>query len=244
MQLVRPTTAPMDAHARTPPNSPLAILAYMAAYTLPALAAALAAGGAAAGAVWALTHGRRELPPLTLGTSFAFGPALFALLGFVMGVLWIDTLASEVVGSITLLSTLCHIPSDLAGLTLLAWGNSLNDYFGNAALTAQGHPSMAITACFASPLFNILISLSLGFLAHFAKNGVSSLSVSLTPEVLLGCVFLALYNVAVIAVGVLNKFYIPRSFHLFARAWYGLYFLMACGLALLLPAGRTSSSRL
>lgn len=60
-------------------------------------------------------------PPPSAG--FAFGPALFAVLGFFMGVAWIDTIASEVVGVISLLAGLVGIPSSVMGLTLLAWGN-------------------------------------------------------------------------------------------------------------------------
>jgi sodium/potassium/calcium exchanger 6 len=38
------------------------------------------------------------------------------------------------------------------GLTLLAWGGSLGDLFGNAALARRGHASTALTACFAGEL--------------------------------------------------------------------------------------------
>lgn len=43
-------------------------------------------------------------------------------------------MASQVVGVVTLLSGLLRLPPSLVGLTLLAWGNSLGDFFGNAAM--------------------------------------------------------------------------------------------------------------
>ena len=47
-------------------------------------------------ALFILTQDDEELPALDLGTGFAFGPAALSLVGFFMGVVWIDMLASEV----------------------------------------------------------------------------------------------------------------------------------------------------
>ncbi len=43
-----------------------------------------------------LTRDDEDVPALDLGTGFAFGPAVFSVMGFFMGVLWIDMIASEV----------------------------------------------------------------------------------------------------------------------------------------------------
>jgi len=40
-------------------------------------------------------------------------------------------------------------------------------------LAQRGHSSTALTACFAGPLFNMLISMAAGFGAYFAKEGVT-----------------------------------------------------------------------
>lgn len=45
----------------------------------------------------------------------------------------------QVVGIVSLLSALLHLPPSLVGLTLLAWGNSLGDFFGNPAIARVGH---------------------------------------------------------------------------------------------------------
>jgi sodium/potassium/calcium exchanger 6 len=96
-------------------------------------------------------------------------PATLALAGFAAGVAWIDAVASQAVAVLALCSALAGWPQGVVGLTLLAWGNSLGDYFGNSALARAGAGSTAITACFAGPLFNVLISMALGFTARFAK---------------------------------------------------------------------------
>lgn len=79
----------------------------------------------------------------------------------------------------------------------------------------------------------MLVSLALGFSSHFAQEGVSRMQVSLTNDVLLGAVFLGLYNCIVAGVGLANKFRLPEGFYLFSRAWYFLYLGLACGMGLL-----------
>jgi sodium/potassium/calcium exchanger 6 len=49
-----------------------------------------------AAVIHVLTRDEEDLPALDLGTGFAFGPAVLSLMGFFMGVVWIDMLASEV----------------------------------------------------------------------------------------------------------------------------------------------------
>ena len=78
----------------------------------------------------------------------------------------------------------------------------------------------------------MLIGLALGFSSRFAREGNNSMNVVLTPDVTIGCACLVLYNVAVAVVGLANGFRLPEKFYLFARAWYGLYLVLACGLGL------------
>jgi sodium/potassium/calcium exchanger 6 len=206
---------------------PLALILYLGLLTMPAVLAACGCGIAAAAAAALLTawDAAGQMPVQGLGgTAAAVAPGVLAVLAFCMGVVWIDTVATEVVGVITFLGGLAGLPAGVMGLTLLAWGNSLGDYFGNRAMAKAGHGSTAITACFAAPLFNMLMSLSLGFSSYLHKLGAVAVHVELTPEVALGCVFLMGYNIVIIAVGRLCDNRLPPWFAYFARAWYALYF--------------------
>ncbi|EFJ46155.1 hypothetical protein VOLCADRAFT_93618 [Volvox carteri f. nagariensis] len=214
-------------------GGPLLVAFYMApaAWRLQLLAAVLAltVGAVLAAAVAYFTAGEEDaLPDWDLGTSFAFGPAFFAVFGFFMGIIWIDLLASEVVGVISLLASLLRLPASVMGLTLLAWGNSLGDFFGNPAMARRGKPTMALTACFAGPLFNMLTSLALGFGSYLAQSSQTHVRVVLRPEVALGCGFLVMYNLAVAAAGLMNHGSLPERFYLFARGWYLAYLATAC----------------
>jgi sodium/potassium/calcium exchanger 6 len=70
-----------------------------------------------------------------------------------------DTLLLCVLPQVGLLVAVGHIlelPPALLGATVLAWGNSLSDTVSNMTMARDGYPTMAITACFASPLFILL----------------------------------------------------------------------------------------
>lgn len=45
----------------------------------------------------------------------------------------------------------------LLGLTVLAWGNSVGDLSTNMAMARKGLANMAMTACYAGPVFNLLV---------------------------------------------------------------------------------------
>jgi hypothetical protein len=209
---------------------PLALICYLGLLSLPAVLTACGVGIAAAtvGAVLTAWDQPGQMAVQGLGgRAAAVMPGVLAVLAFCMGVVWIDTVATEVVGVITFLAGLASLPFGVMGLTLLAWGNSLGDFFGNRAMARAGHTSTAITACFAAPLFNMLISLACGFSSYLHKLGTSAVRVELTPEVRLGCLFLVSYNLAIILVGRLCGWRLPPWFRHFARVWYALYFTLA-----------------
>ena len=62
------------------------------------------------------------------------------------------------------------VPAALLGQTALAWGNSVGDAFANAALARQGQTKMAITGCFAAPLFNVLCGFGAALLVECIKG--------------------------------------------------------------------------
>jgi sodium/potassium/calcium exchanger 6 len=47
---------------------------------------------------------------------------------------------------------------------VLAWGNSSGDMMANITIAKKGFAEMAITGCYAGPLFNLLMGLGLSTL--------------------------------------------------------------------------------
>ncbi len=53
------------------------------------------------------------------------------------------------------------LPPNLLALTVLAWGNSIGDFMANTSIAKKGFAEMALTGCFAAPLFNNVLGLGL-----------------------------------------------------------------------------------
>ena len=108
---------------------------------------------------------------------------------------------------------LLHIDHAVLGLTVLAWGNSLGDLSTNLAMTRRGLSNMAMTACFASPVFNILMGLGLGFWRLCDARKVASVPVQLRPNEAAGAAVIVVSCLGLIGTGIVMRGWLPR--------WYG-----------------------
>ena len=93
-------------------------------------------------------------------------------LGFLVSVMWIMTIVDEVVSILQTVGLIAGISDAILGLTVFAVGNSLGDLVANVTIARLGHPVMAISACFAGPLLNLL--LGIGISGTFLLSGESS----------------------------------------------------------------------
>lgn len=112
------------------------------------------------------------------------GPVLGLLLGisFGMSVFWIWLFANILIDLLKILGLLTGLPTTLLGLTVLAWGNSIGDYMANTSIARKGFVEMALTGCFASPLFNILLGLGLSTLRANLQLGPEGIRFSYKDE--------------------------------------------------------------
>ncbi|KAK9490845.1 Sodium/calcium exchanger protein-domain-containing protein [Lipomyces doorenjongii] len=85
-------------------------------------------------------------------------PAL-CFVGFIVSISWISAIAVEAVGILKAYGVIFGISDAILGLTIFALGNSLGDYVSNITVAKMGYPMMAISACFGSPMLNILIGI-------------------------------------------------------------------------------------
>jgi sodium/potassium/calcium exchanger 6 len=120
---------------------------------LPAIGGSGLLYGAAAGLIGAgclaAVYPRDDVPREPLKGAFA--AATFAL-----AVVWLNVAASALVGLAVAAGHILGLSPGLLGATVLSWGNSAPDLVGDVALARDGYPTMAVAACFASPLFSLL----------------------------------------------------------------------------------------
>ena len=72
------------------------------------------------------------------------------LYGFVIASTYLDKIADTLVDLLQLFGILLRIPSTVLGLTVLAFGNSVQDLVANVSLSKKGLSTMATTSCFTS----------------------------------------------------------------------------------------------
>lgn len=93
---------------------------------------------------------------------------------------------------------LCQVSSpstalqELIGGTILSWGETIPELVASYALARMGHSTMAIASCFAGPVFNLMVGLSLPVMYQTLMAG--SLAVDPTN----GIVLLVLQTVVVL----------------------------------------------
>ena len=140
-----------------------------------------------------------------------------AFIGFVIGIFWIYFIANEVVGLLKALGKIFDIAEAILGITVFAFGNSIGDLVANTTLARMGYSKMSMSASFAGPLLNLLITL-----------GVSGLmGIGRAPQVfplntnMLLCIAGLLMMLLVDLVAVpLNGFRVGRSYGVFKLVLY------------------------
>lgn len=151
---------------------------------------------------------------------------VFAFFGFITAIVWIYTLANEVVNVLETLGLVFNISIAILGVTLLAWANSIGDVISNVVLARQGFPRIAISACFGGPLFNLLLGFGVPFLIKtIQEGGEIDLNVSLLQVMLTGFVMGSLV-ISLIAFPLMN-FHIRKPYGFVLISFYLVFLILA-----------------
>lgn len=146
------------------------------------------------------------------------------MIGFIASAAWLDYLADKIVSLLEFFGIICGIKSSIMGLTVLAWGNSSQDLIANMTVARKGLSTMAITASFAGPVFNMLVGLSIGLSLLQSANPDKELVVHLNNPLRIGFLFSVLNGILVIVSGVcVGKGVIPKKYGIVAAVVYFTY---------------------
>ena len=104
------------------------------------------------------------------GESPCYFKALYTLLGFLMSIIWIYTIANEIVSLLSAFGHMFLINGAILGLTVLSWANSVGDLVSDVAMAKQGYPQMAVSACIGGPCLNMLLGIGLASTISILKH--------------------------------------------------------------------------
>jgi sodium/potassium/calcium exchanger 6 len=89
----------------------------------------------------------------------------------------------------------------------------MSDLSADITMARKGLANMAMTACFAGPLFNILVGLGMGFSSLAAQTGQSTREVSVSPSIATGFLFITVNSAVILVTGLwLGKGMIPKKY--------------------------------
>ena len=145
---------------------------------------------------------------------------ILTVVAFVISVTWMDGTAGELVALLTALGKIHGVSETLLGATVLAWGNSVGDIVADITVAKEGHPAMAIAACFAGPLFNLLMGLSAGLVIATEEHGtITGIHLENELVVLAGALLVSL-SFQAIATPLMHKWRYSRGMAIASLSYY------------------------
>lgn len=136
-----------------------------------------------------------------------------SFLGFVVGVVWVYFISTEVVCNIRALGIAFNWSEPTIGMTILALGNCLLDFISNVSIASKGYPRMAIAASLGSPLLALLLGVGIPTTIKLATSPTGD-SLILIPSTQMVTVYLAIVGSLglTVAVSAGCKFVAQRSY--------------------------------
>ncbi|KAI9144975.1 Sodium/calcium exchanger protein-domain-containing protein [Paraphysoderma sedebokerense] len=154
------------------------------------------------------------------------GLAAICWVGFCTSVVWIYVVANEVVGILKAYGLILNISHALLGMTIFAIGNSLGDAIANVTMAKLGYPLMAVSACYGSPMLNLV--LGVGFSVTYITFNSSSYTLTLDDSIFAAIIVLLSILLISLIVVPLSHFQMGKMYGLFLVACYAVLLTVIC----------------
>jgi len=174
-------------------------------------------------------------------TSPSASGEFISMFTFIQSICWMHLCSNELVMATDALARIIGADEEVLGVSVISWGDSIGDLVSCYAVSRAGQVTMAVVACFAGPVFNLLIGLAsaIAFLASVLGDLPFQAS---QGEILLGiaCVFTVLMTIAQLKHKSRIEFEMPKSManSLFATYIGALGIYLLCEARLLFAQAR------
>lgn len=174
-------------------------------------------------------------------TSPSASSEFISMFTFIQSICWMHLCSNELVMATDALARIVGADEEVLGVSVISWGDSIGDLVSCYAVARAGQVTMAVVACFAGPVFNLLIGLAsaIAFLASVLGDLPFEAS---QGEILLGiaCVFTVLMTIAQLKHKSRIEFEMPKSManSLFATYVGALGIYLLCEARLLFARAR------
>ncbi|KAG0170168.1 hypothetical protein DFQ29_009412 [Apophysomyces sp. BC1021] len=130
--------------------------------------------------------------------------------------------SNEMVGLLQALGIIFDISDAIMGLTIFAVGNSVGDLVANTAIAKMGFPTMAISACYAGPLLNMVLGVGISSTYEAWKTG-KPYHLEVAPTILVSCTGLLIVLLSTLIVVNVNGYRISKGL-----GWWMIIVYITC----------------
>ncbi|EFC40332.1 predicted protein [Naegleria gruberi] len=149
---------------------------------------------------------------------------IFVISSFIMSILWIFTIANELVNVLNSFGILWSISDSVLSI-VLSIGNTFSDMAADLAVARQGYVEMAVAAAYAAQGMSLLIGLGIATTANFVMTR-KPFEIEFSPTLIVTFIFLLATLISSLIVIPIAKFKAPKIFGLFLLTIYLVYLVI------------------
>jgi len=152
---------------------------------------------------------------------------LLQIAGLISAVLWMSLIADELVALLESIGVITSISTAILGLTVLAIGNSADDFVSDLRVAKKHSPHMAVAACFGGPMLNDCLGLGISLVLTTTKSFPQPYYAEISEQVVLGWIFLLISLVSSLVFIPISGFYLSKRYCIYLVVVYVVFLICA-----------------
>jgi len=169
-------------------------------------------------------------------------PGRFAGATFVVAAFWLSLIVTCFMDFLSLLTLISGLPLTYLSLTMIAWGNSFDNFFIDYVISKSGHGKLAVTGVFSGKIFNLLVGFGIALLIQSLSGCVKlnlydfSSRVNVLSNLLVGLIIFAIigFLLSLVLFGRKCKWIFGKKIMHFSLIFYLIFFIIVTIISIIL----------